>query len=71
MRLAAEVMGYIQKGGFTINNNINNQQVNQSVSIGKTFDSIVRDLSEQKKQVRTLEALATPTLMQTGGMRSD
>jgi hypothetical protein len=63
MRLAAETLAYVQKGGLQINNTINNQQVNANGSSGRTMDSIARDLAEQKKQVRTIEAIATPTLL--------
>lgn len=65
MRIGGEVLEYLKRGGININNNINNTQNTANVTLGKTFDSIVRDLAEQKKNTYTLEAIATPTLLET------
>jgi hypothetical protein len=66
-RLASEQLGYTKpKDGVVINNNNSMSNQTMNVSSSKSFDSIVRELAEQKKQVSTFDSVATPTLMQIG-----
>lgn len=49
MRMAAEVYGLVQsKGGFVINNNINNTQNNVTLNTRK-FDNLVRAIEAEEK----------------------
>lgn len=50
MRLAAEFLGLVKGGGVNVITNVQNNTGNKTLNVGPGFDSVVRQLAEQKKQ---------------------
>lgn len=50
MRLAAEFMGLVKGSGVTVTTNVSANSNNKTITVGPGFDTIVRQLAEQKKQ---------------------